>query len=160
MARPSAAVVALLALAAAAVETSRAAEPWIPVAELRGGWEELREMPEDASADPDLVRWGVHRRESRHYTRELAGVFEVCSVELWGFRSVGEAEAAHAGFAAPGWTILRTGTELVMLRGRSWTRGTTPRPGVTRSCRRIGDLMLDRAARSPAAGPRPESRPE
>lgn len=89
----------------------------LDAAELGDGWELVREAPVDPSRDPDLVEWGVVAQRARHYTRDRAGTAEVCSLELWSFRTREQARAADAGFAFPGWQIERQGEILLMVRG-------------------------------------------
>jgi hypothetical protein len=122
---------------------------WLSAAEIGPGWDVVREAPVDPSADPDLVAWGVRVQDARHYTRDRDGSVQVCSVELWSFSDAARAEAAHQGFAHPGWRIGREGHLLVMLRGLTLTRGSEPSRGVFEDCARIGDRIQRRARPAP-----------
>jgi hypothetical protein len=119
---------------------------WLRAAEIGAGWEVVREAPIDPAGDPDLVAWGVRAQDARHYTRDMAGTVQVCSVELWSFASVAQARAAHEGFAHPGWRIERVEDRLLMLRGLTLAPGSPPRRGVFADCRGIGDRIRLRAA--------------
>lgn len=123
------------------------AEILVRPAELAGGWESISEAPIVAAEDPDLQRWGVSERETRHYTRHRGRHVEVCSVEIWAFVSEAQARTALEGFAYPNWAIEREGSLLVMLHGRRFDVGETPRLDVSSACREIGRLVRLRASR-------------
>ena len=120
---------------------------WLHPGELGGGWESIAEAPSPVATDPDLQRWGVRARETRHYTRYRDRHIEVCSVEIWSFASESKARAALDGFSYPDWEIERVDSLLLMLHGRSWTRGETPRREMFAACREIGRRVRIRAAR-------------
>jgi hypothetical protein len=120
---------------------------WLSPGELGDGWESIAEATRPVSDDPDLQRWGVRARETRHYTRYRDRHIEVCSVEIWSFASEAQASAAHEGFSYPNWVIEREGARLLMLHGRSWTRGKTPRREMFAACREIGRRVRMRVAR-------------
>jgi len=134
---------ALLAVAAAA-GAAGAEEALFGAAEAGPGWSVVDEAPEDASADPDLRRWGVRERRARHYTREASGAIQVCSIEVWTFGQDAQARAAHAGFAYPEWRIEREGRVLVMLRGLVMARGRPPQRGVFPACGSLGERVRSR----------------
>ena len=113
--------------------------------ELRGGWEVVGEAPVDPSSDPDLVAWGVREQNVRHYTRNLHGRTQVCSVEIWRFASEAQATAAETGFQYPNWQIRRAGDSLIMVRGLVLQPGVAPKREVFRECDSIGARILDRA---------------
>jgi hypothetical protein len=121
------------------------------VAEVRPGWEVVREAPVDPSGDPDLVRWGVSAQRARHYTRDLAGTTEVCSIELWSFATTEQAAAAAAGFSYPGWRIAREGEILLMVRGVRRPPGGAPERGVFAAC----EVLAERTRARLAAAGRP-----
>jgi len=122
---------------------------FVPPEELADGWESISEAPIAGTDDPDLQRWGVRERETRHYTRHRKREIEVCSVEIWFFASDAQAREALAGFAYPDWVIEREGALLVMLHGRRFDRDETPHRVVSAACREIGRLVRRRAARLP-----------
>jgi len=128
----------LLLAAGAAAEDLPVEEAWVTAAVLGRGWEVVREAPGVPASDPDLVAWGVRSQNARHYTRHRDGRVEVCSIEIWGFASVGQARAAQAGFAYPGWRFEREGALLLMSRGLRMAPGQPPRRGVSADCARIG----------------------
>jgi hypothetical protein len=109
------------------------------------GWEVVREAPSDPRRDPDLRGWGVREQHVRHYTRDLRGRIQVCSVEVWAFDSIAQAGAAEKGFQYPDWEISRTGSLLVMARGLVRTRGRRPSRGVFPECGAIASRILVRA---------------
>jgi hypothetical protein len=109
-----------------------------PAHELEGAWENVAEAPVDPAADPDLVGWGVHAVQTRHYTRKRSGLVETCSVEIWEFGDQSLAGRAHAQIAYPGWQITRHGRMIVMLRGTVFKLGSQFEKGVFEGCDRIG----------------------
>jgi hypothetical protein len=120
---------------------------WLHPDELGGGWDSVAEAPGPVANDPDLQRWGVRARATRHYTRHRDRHVEVCSVEIWVFASEPRARAAHEGFAYPDWVIEREGSLLFMLRSRSFNRGGSSSNDVFAACREIGRRLRTRAAR-------------
>jgi hypothetical protein len=114
--------------------------------EVGPGWEVVREVPGDPSRDPDLVDWGVSARLARHYTRQRAGTTEVCSIELWSFRTPGQAAAAEAGFSYPDWQIVREGEILLMARGLRRAQGVAPERGVSAACEGLAQRVRARVA--------------
>ena len=138
---------AALALAMAVPAAAEPAEDvLLSERDLGGAWQIVREAPEDASADPDLVAWGVRARRTRHYTRDERGTARVCSIEVWAFRSEAQARAAGQGFAFPHWEIARERTLLVMVRGLTRPRGQRPQRGIFPACRALGNRVRARAA--------------
>jgi len=138
-----AAVAAGLMAASAAADAERAL---LGPREVGAGFEVVREAPVDPAADPDLRSWGVREKHVRHYTRDLRGAVEVCSVELWAFASIEQASAAEAGFAYPDWQISREGSLLVMAHGLVRPRTGSPRRGVFGACDAIAERIRERAA--------------
>lgn len=135
----------------AAAASSGAAHPplvalLLSETEAGSGWEVVREVPGTPARDPDLVRWGVRAQQARHYTRDLAGTAEVCSIELWSFESLEQAEAARAGFSYPEWQIGREGEMLVMVRGLRSPRRGAPERGVFAACELLGQRVRARCA--------------
>lgn len=129
---------------------------WPSRAELAAAWEVVREAPVDVGGDPDLVEWGVRDQDVRHFTRDVGGRVQVCSVEIWRFTDAARARAAQQGFAHPGWRIEQAGDRVVMLRGLTLARGATPQRGIFADCRSLGEGILERARAVPAAaGGRP-----
>lgn len=114
--------------------------------DLGAGWEVVREAPADPRSDPDLRRWGVVEQHVRHYTRDLRGRIQVCSVEVWGFASQEQASAAGRGFQYPDWQISSAGSLLVMARGLVRMRGRRPIRGVFPDCADIATRIRERAA--------------
>ena len=135
--------IAALACGAAVANPERAL---LRQSELRAGWEVVREAPVDPASDPDLRRWGVREKQVRHYTRDLAGRIQVCSVEIWSFESLSQATSAHVGFSFSGWQIDRVGRVLVMVHGLLRGRGLGPKRGVFPECGAIGTRIRARAA--------------
>lgn len=138
---------ALCVLPCAAAAGADLQQAFLSARELGHGWDVLREAPGDPSRDPDLVGWGVREQQTWHYTRDLLGVLQVCSVEIWRFASLEQARAAEAGFHYPGWKISRTGTLLVMLHGLRRPFGEVETRGVFEECDAIGSRILERASR-------------
>jgi hypothetical protein len=129
-----------------ATRTREGLEALLPLSStLAGGWEPTYEAPDDPADDPDLVRWGVAATAVRHYGRGVGPVTEVCSVEIWAFRSEQQASAAGAGFAYPGWQIERRGDLLVMARGTRWRRGGAFEKGMFPACREIASRVKNPA---------------
>jgi len=114
---------------------------WPRPGEIGGDWEVVLEAPERVSEDPDLRRWGVVARETRHYTRSRDRRVEVCSIEIWAFASEPQAEAAHREFAYPDWEIERSGALLVMLRSRRWSPAAPSTRAVFAECREMGSRV-------------------
>jgi hypothetical protein len=114
--------------------------------EVGAGFEVVPEAPVDPSADPDLRGWGVREKHVRHYTRDLRGNVEVCSVEVWAFASVEQASAAETGFAYPDWEISRAGPLLVMAHGLVRPQAGRPRRGMFEACDAIAERIRERAA--------------
>jgi len=112
--------------------------------EAGDGWEVVEEVPGQPSRDPDLVRWGVRAQQARHYTRDVGGVAEVCSIELWRFASREQAEAARKGFSYPDWQIDRSREILVMVRGLRRPRQGAPQRGVFPACETLGGRVRAR----------------
>ncbi len=135
--------IAALACSSAVAQPERAL---LRQSELRAGWDVVREAPGDPASDPDLWGWGVREQHVRHYTRDLAGRIQVCSVEIWSFESLSQAASAHAGFRFPDWKIDRVGRLLVMVRGLVRGRGMGPKRGVFPECDAIGTRIRARAA--------------
>jgi hypothetical protein len=138
----AAAAAALLA-ASAAADSEHAL---LSQREVGAGFEVVLEAPVDPTADPDLREWGVREKHVRHYTRDLRGAVEVCSVEVWAFASVAQASAAEAGFAYPDWQISRAGSRLVMAHGLVRPRTGRPRRGMFAACDAIAERIRERAA--------------
>jgi hypothetical protein len=138
-----AAAAAGLLAASAAADSERAL---LSQREVGAGFEVVLEAPVDPAADPDLRGWGVREKHVRHYTRDLRGAVEVCSIEVWAFASVDQASAAEAGFAYPGWQIAREGELLVMAHGLIRPRTGSPRRGVFEACGAIAARIRERAA--------------
>lgn len=134
---------ALLLVAACATASSEGV--LLGEREIGRGWDVVREASIDPSKDRDLLEWGVLEKHARHYSRDLRGNVEVCSVEVWAFRSVEQARAAHGGFSFPDWQISRAGSLLVMVRGLVRGRGRPPVRGVFPDCDRIGARIVGRA---------------
>ena len=135
---------------AAAASSAPAHPPLVALllseAEAGDGWEVVREVPGRPADDPDLVRWGVRAQQARHYTRDLAGTAEVCSIELWSFASLEQATAARAGFSYPEWQIGREGEILMMVRGLRSPRRGAPERGVFAACEALGQRVRARCA--------------
>lgn len=121
--------------------------------EAGDGWEVVLEVPGQPARDPDLVGWGVRAQQARHYTRDVSGVAEVCSVELWSFVTREQAEAARAGFSYPDWRIRRAEEILVMVRGLRRPRRGAPQRGVFPACEALGRRVHARIEAEAAAGP-------
>jgi hypothetical protein len=134
---------ALLVVASASADPEDAL---LEIRDLAAGWEVVREATVDPRRDEDLREWGVHSQHARHYTRDLRGRVQVCSVEFWGFDSVSQASAAHEGFYYPDWQIFRAGKVLVMVRGLVRGRDGRPHRGVFADCDAIGSRILERAS--------------
>lgn len=136
---------ALGALLAAASAAADAEGVLLEARELSAGWEVVREAPSDPSRDPDLRGWGVREQHVRHYTRDLRGRAQVCSVEVWAFASIAQATAAAEGFSYPDWEISRAGSLLVMARGVVLVRGRRPSRGVFPECGLLVSRIVARA---------------
>ena len=111
------------------------------------GWDVVLEVSEDGRRDVDLRGWGVVEKHVRHYTRDVRGRIDVCSIEVWEFRDRGSAKAALAGFAFPDWQISAHGRLLVMVRGLMRPVGRRPARGVFADCGLLGRQVKRRAAR-------------
>jgi hypothetical protein len=114
--------------------------------DVRPNWEIVNEMPEDPSQDRDLVEWGVVAQRSRHYTRNAAGLSQVCSVELWAFENAARARLAQQNFEFPDWRIDREGDTLVMLRAVT-LRGESANREIFPDCEKLGNIVRTRAAK-------------
>ncbi len=114
--------------------------------DVRPGWEVVNEMPEDPRKDEDLVEWGVVAKQTRHYTRNLNGVSQVCSVELWVFENEARARLAQANFEFADWRIDRKGDTLVMLRAVTLRSDATDRT-IYPDCEKLGKIVGARAAK-------------
>lgn len=119
---------------------------FVPVDQLDGPWEIVREAPTDASRDPVLRDWGVLAVRALHYTRHDGPISQVCSVEIWAFESPDRAEAAERGFERPGWRFTRRGNLMVTLRAVTLERGRGATKGIFEACQRLGDRTDERAA--------------
>jgi hypothetical protein len=126
---------------------------FVPARALGPGWETLAEAPSDPQGDPDLRAAGVRAMQSLHYTRDLRGTAEVCSVEIWSFASPAAARLARAGMQRAGWRFAVHGDLVVMLRGVSQRRGEGLRPGMLPACQRLADLVDARAEELLRAAP-------
>lgn len=120
-------------------------------AEAGAGWEVVREAAVDPARDPDLVDWGVKAHRALHYTRDVGGAVEVCSIELWSFETLAQAAAAGTGFSYPGWRITREGEILVMVRGLRRPRHAAPEHGVFAACEVLGRRVHERVAKRVAS---------
>jgi len=118
----------------------------LEASDVRPGWEIVNEAPEDPRQDADLVEWGVTAKRSRHYTRNLAGRSQVCSVELWAFENVARARLAEQNFEFPDWTIEREGDTLVMVRAVTLAGALTDRT-IFPDCEKLGNIVRTRAAK-------------
>ena len=83
-------------------------------------WSVVGETPIDPIQDPDLVRWGVRAKRSRHYTRSSYAAVQVCSIEIWAFVDTQRARSAHENFRYPNWQIEREGPLLVRIDGHRY----------------------------------------
>jgi hypothetical protein len=145
---------ALCLLAAAGLSGAPAAAQgptldWVlpSATEVGAGWDVVKEAPSDPKGDPDLVRWGVRAQRARHYTRDVYGAVQVCSIEVWAFEGPGLAHAAYQGISYPEWKFALEGSLLLMVRGLTHPRGAPPRRGVFDACGRLGERVRARAAR-------------
>ncbi len=109
-------------------------------------WSVVEETPVDTAGDPDLVEWGVRAQRTRHYTRRSPSGEQVCSIELWSFASVAQADVAHVHLAYPDWQILREGPLLVMIRSLTRAPGVPPRRTLFADCAAMGEKVRARAA--------------
>jgi hypothetical protein len=130
----------------AASATADAERALLGPRDVGAGFEVVLEAPIDPAADPDMRDWGVREKHVRHYTRDLRGNVEVCSVEVWAFASDEQASAAEAGFSYPDWQISRAGSLLVMAHGLVRPSVGSPRRGVFEACGAIAGRVLERAA--------------
>lgn len=119
---------------------------FVPVSELEGPWEIVREAPTDVSGDPVLLGWGVRAIDALHYTRHQGPVAQVCSVEIWAFESPDRAAAAERGFERPGWRFMLRGNLLVTLRAVTLERGVGTTRDLFADCSALGDRTVERAA--------------
>jgi hypothetical protein len=124
----------------------RLAEILLPAAGVAGRWEVVDEVPTDPAGDPDLLRWGVRARRTRHYTRSDDAGVQVCSIEIWGFENTRRAGLAHENFRYPGWHFERQEHLLIMLRAVTLPREGPSLTGLFADCRRLGALTSARAA--------------
>lgn len=112
------------------------------------GWEVVAEAPIDVAADEDFRSWGVRDQLARHYTRGGGGLIQVCSIEIWSFKSINDARVAARNISYPTWQIDREDDMLVMIHGVSKSRAGSPQLGVFPACDQLGDLQRLRMAES------------
>lgn len=110
------------------------------------GWEGIEEAPSDPRGDPDLWGNGVRAMAARHYTRALGAVSQSCSVEIWAFEKIEQAQRGERLLAQPEWKLHREGNLLIMLRAVILQREREPRRGVFPDCGQIGALTRARVA--------------
>jgi hypothetical protein len=110
------------------------------------GWEGIEEAPTDPRGDPDLWSNGVRTMAARHYTRARGAVSQSCSVEIWAFAEVDQAQRGERLLAQPGWKLHRNASLLIMLRAVTLERERQPRRGVFPDCEHIGALTRARVA--------------
>jgi hypothetical protein len=108
--------------------------------EIGPEWDITREVG-NTRMDPDQQRMGMVEIQARHYGRSVAGVTEVCSIELWRFANASQAAAAEAGSVYPGWSFEAKGPLLITLRGTRWQRSQPFRKGLFPDCRKLGALV-------------------
>ena len=94
-----------------------------------------------------MVEWGVSAQRARHYTRHPSGVVQVCSVEIWAFKSIGQARAAEENFSYPELQIVREGSLLLIIRAVTIERGQNEERSVFPDCRDLGEQARLRAMR-------------
>lgn len=140
----------LLLCAAGAAHAGGAASPHpdrvlLSARDVGPGWEVVNEVPEPVAGDADFARWGVRDKRARHYTRRHAGGAEVCSIEVWRFRSAERAREARAGFAFPDWAFESVESLLLAAHGHRRSRDGALR-GLFPECRTLFRRTAERAA--------------
>ena len=109
-------------------------------------WDIVEEAPTDAGADPNLREWGVRNVRARHYTRSSAATVQVCSIEVWDFKSVAQARVAQLNLSYPQWQITREGTLLFLVRALTRSPGDPRWRAVFAACEQLADKTRARAA--------------
>ncbi len=113
------------------------------------GWEVVKEAPIDVAADEDFLSWGVRAQLARHYTRNARGLLQVCSIEIWSFKTVHDARVAAEHLSYPTWQIDRQDEMLVMIHGVTKAIAGSRQLGVFPACKQLGEqqrLQLANAA--------------
>ena len=114
------------------------------------GWEVVTEAPSQVGGDSDFASWGVRAQLARHYTRQSRGLGQVCSIEIWSFKSVYDARVAAEHISYPAWQIDREDEMLVMIHGVTLAIEGQPQRGVFPACKQLGEQQRLRLAEAVA----------